>query len=166
MSINALDIRAATTVDTRRHTSNKLERANLVGGGLVVVRMRAVVAVRTLAAEIMDIAHFDLLDAVDFGFVVVAAGRVDALALAVAGDDFFAVHGAIVLSGGLRRGRSGGFGGPVHRFGVAGFLPAAVAGEGRGGRRARDVGHDMRLRWSVYQVTLMEGEGEVASLPG
>jgi hypothetical protein len=55
------------------------------------VEVHAVCFVRALVPEEMDVAHLDLLDAIHFDLIVVLAWWVDALAGAVAGNDFFTV---------------------------------------------------------------------------
>ena len=91
MAIDALDILTTTTIDAGSHPSNKTERSLLVSSKLVAMKMRTLFIIRAFVAEEMDVAEFHPLNTIDFGFVVVLAGRVDALSRTIAGNDFIVV---------------------------------------------------------------------------
>jgi len=91
MSINALGILASAAVSTARHARHNLEDLELFWCGRHIVTVGAFVAIGTLLAQKMDVAHLELADFVD-GFFVIFEGGVHALAFAVAGDCLFG-HG-------------------------------------------------------------------------
>ena len=70
MAVDALDIFAVAAIGTRRHASYETQRSELILRRLVLVGVRAFVPVAALVAQVMDIAHLELLDTVDFGLVV------------------------------------------------------------------------------------------------
>jgi len=70
MAVNAFAIFARGAKITRCLASDISQRRDLVLVRFVEVIVRALVAVRTIAAEEVDIAHFYLLHPFDFGFVI------------------------------------------------------------------------------------------------
>ena len=84
MPINAPCIIALGPKLARRHAAHIPERLQLVLVRLVIVVVRARV-VRAIVAQEVHVAHFQLLDPLDFVRVVLDDG-VDALAEAIAGD--------------------------------------------------------------------------------
>lgn len=66
----------------RRHASNVFQSGELIFAGLVRMIVGAFIAVGAVFPEIVYVTHVDLLDSVDFGFVVLQL-RVNTLAVAV-----------------------------------------------------------------------------------
>ena len=110
MAINTQEIIALGPEPTRRHARNILERREFVLRRLVSVVVGALDAVGAVAAEVVDVAHVDLLDAVDLALVVLQLG-VDALAVAVARDAGDGDGGGVRGRWGGRDGCGGGHGG-------------------------------------------------------
>lgn len=123
---------ATATVAARCHASDETEGSHLAFSGLVGVEVRAVLFVRALVPEEMDVAHLYLLDAVHFDLVVVLTWWVDALTGAIASDDFLAISrlvcGRRVVD---RRRWSSDLGSPVHRQHWLGCCNHAVRGQCR-----------------------------------
>lgn len=82
VAIDALGVVAVAAEAARRHARDECEVVHLLGRGLVVVAVRAA-RVRAGAAEVVEVADLELLDAVDL-VLIVLDDRVDALAAAVA----------------------------------------------------------------------------------
>ena len=95
MAVDTLDLLAATSILTRSHTSNETESLELIVGRPGTVVVGALLAVWTLLAQVVSIAQLHLLDAVDFGLIVVFGWWIDALTTPIARDDFFPVHGLV-----------------------------------------------------------------------
>ena len=115
VTVDALDVLADTTVCAGRHARYQTKCSNLAFCGLVGMQMRTRISVWTFLAEKMDVAQFQLLDAVDLGFVIVLAGWVDTLPCAVAGDDLLAAGRPVGGRLGLWGWRSRSFSSVVHR---------------------------------------------------
>lgn len=123
MAINTQEIIALGPEPARRHARNIFEGREFILRRLVPVIVGALDAVGAVAAEVVDVAHVDLLDAVDFALVVLQLG-VDALAVAVARDAGDGGGGWVRgrwgggdFCGGGHGGRGPGGGGGVHREG-------------------------------------------------
>lgn len=108
MTVNAFDIRATTSIETRCHACNEAESCNLFLSGVAIVDVCAAVVVGAFLAEEMDVAHLELLDTINFGFVIVLVGRIDALASSIACNNCFTI-GRLVYQ--FLRGRGSGSGG-------------------------------------------------------
>lgn len=91
MTVHAFDVLTTTSVRAGSHASNKTQGQYLVLRGLVVMQVSALGTIRAFVAQEMNVAHFDLLDTVDFCLVVVATWRINTLAETVASNDFFAI---------------------------------------------------------------------------
>ena len=139
---NSLDIIARAPRPTTRIPRHDLQDLQVLLRRLHVVLVRALVAIRTLAAQEMHIAHLEFFHALDLGLVVLE-GRVDALTLAVARDGVLGER-TVLLDwdyllcwwGRWRQCCDGGCAsGPVERgagLGVARLV--ACGGDGLGGR--------------------------------
>jgi hypothetical protein len=72
MTINAFGILAKAAIATGGHTSHNAQSLKLGFRWDTLVLVGAFVAIRTLFAQIVDIAHLEFADAIDFGFVKIA----------------------------------------------------------------------------------------------
>lgn len=85
MAIYALGILAIAAVGTRCHASYKAQGSELLLCRFVLVRVGAVITVAAFVTQIVDIAHLELLDAVNFGLVVLD-GRIHTLVTTISSD--------------------------------------------------------------------------------
>jgi hypothetical protein len=85
VAVNALYIVARAAIPASRHASHDAQGLNLGFCWNAFMLVCALVSVGTFLAQIVDVAHFQFADAVDFGFVE-GARWVYALAFAVARD--------------------------------------------------------------------------------
>lgn len=84
MSIDALDVLAIAAMHTRRHPRDKAQSLDILLGRFVLVTMRASIAIAAFGAEVVDVAHLELFDPVNFCLVVFHL-RVDSLAFPILG---------------------------------------------------------------------------------
>jgi len=118
MAIYTLRIPTAAAVNAGSHPIHKAESVLLVSGKFVVMNVRALFIIGAFGAEEMDVTQFHPLDAIDLGFVIVLAWRVDALSGTVARKHLLrAVRGLVrvLYRRRLRRSRSRSFAGPGRR---------------------------------------------------
>lgn len=88
MPINALRILAGTAISTASHARHHAQDLQFLGRRRFIVTMRAFLAVGTLVAQEMDVAHLESTHFVH-GFLVVLEDGVNALAGTVARDRLF-----------------------------------------------------------------------------
>jgi hypothetical protein len=84
MSVDTLEVGAPAAVNARGHAGDEPQSSNLIDGRLVIVNVRALLAIGAFLAQEVDIAHLELLDAIDFGLIVIAAALIHALASSIA----------------------------------------------------------------------------------
>lgn len=95
MTVDTLDVRAAAAIAARSHTSHEAKGLDLIVGWACTVVVGALFAVGTLFAQVVSVAQLHLLDAVDFGLIVVFGWWIDALTTTIARNDFVSVHGLV-----------------------------------------------------------------------
>lgn len=95
VAVDTLEVRASAAVNARSHTRDEPQCPNLVRSGLVIVDVCALLAIGTLFTQEVYIAHLDLLNAVDFGLIVIAAVLVHALTGSIACNRLFGKLGFV-----------------------------------------------------------------------
>jgi hypothetical protein len=91
VAVDALDVRAAATMDARSHPGNESQSVQFVSGRLIGVDVGAGASIGTLLAQKVYIAHFHFLDSVHLFLIVIAAGRVHTLPGPITCNDLVAI---------------------------------------------------------------------------